>query len=194
MKNLATPLPKPLIDVLVMSYYFQRPTQLVRYNTRKKGFEQLASISLSLGSIHHILKSQISYDTVLLDSIVFHRKVFPSWAHLSNILGPRFVRTKSTLLVIVRPIFHVSNHQVKTTIIQFIQWSCTVTNVVSGTVKFSNPCGIDQYRIVCNQYHMVYLIFQCVYSRIEKFYIGKNAVLTANRGRILNEYYVHITM
>ena len=94
MKNLATPLPKPLIDVLVMSYYFQRPTQLVRYNTRKKGFEQLASISLSLGSIHHILKSQISYDTVLLDSIVFHRKVFPSWVHLSNILGPRFVRTK----------------------------------------------------------------------------------------------------
>ena len=67
---------------------------MVRYKTRKKGFEQLASISLSLGSIHHILKSQISYDTVLLDSIVFHRKVFPSWVHLSNILGPRFVRTK----------------------------------------------------------------------------------------------------
>ena len=67
---------------------------MVRYKIRKKGFEQLASISLSLGSIHHILKSQISYDTVLLDSIVFHRKVFPSWANLSNILGPRFVRTK----------------------------------------------------------------------------------------------------
>ena len=39
------------------------------------------------------------------------------------------------------------------------KWSCTVTNVVSGNVKFSKPCGIDQYRIVCNQYHMVYLIF-----------------------------------
>ena len=49
MKNLATPLPEPLIDVQVMSYYFQWPTQLVRYKTRKKGFEQLASISLSLG-------------------------------------------------------------------------------------------------------------------------------------------------
>ena len=32
-----------------MSYYLLRPTQLVRYKTRKKGFEQLASISLSLG-------------------------------------------------------------------------------------------------------------------------------------------------
>ena len=49
MKNLATPLPEPLIDVQVMSYYLLRPTQLVRYKTRKKGFEQLASISLSLG-------------------------------------------------------------------------------------------------------------------------------------------------
>ena len=66
MKNLATPLPEPLIDVQVMSYYLLRPTQLVRYKTRKKGFEQLASISLSLGSIHHKFKSQISYDTVLL--------------------------------------------------------------------------------------------------------------------------------
>ena len=26
--------------------------------------------------------------------IVIHRKVFPSWVHLSYILGPRFVRTK----------------------------------------------------------------------------------------------------
>ena len=49
MKNLATPLPEPLIDVQVMSYYLLRPTQLVRYKTWKKGFEQLASISLSLG-------------------------------------------------------------------------------------------------------------------------------------------------
>ena len=32
-----------------MSYYLLRPTQLVRYKTRKKGLEQLASISLSLG-------------------------------------------------------------------------------------------------------------------------------------------------
>ena len=31
---------------------------------------------------------------VLLLSIVFHRKVIPSWVHLSNIVGPRFVRTK----------------------------------------------------------------------------------------------------
>ena len=31
---------------------------------------------------------------VLLHSIVFHRKVIPSWVHLSNIVGPRFVRTK----------------------------------------------------------------------------------------------------
>ena len=67
---------------------------MVRYKTRKKGFEQLAFISLSLGSIHHKLKSQISYDNVLLLGIVFHRKVFPSWVHLSNILGPRIVRTK----------------------------------------------------------------------------------------------------
>ena len=44
--------------------------------------------------IHHKLKSQISYDNVLLLSIVIHRKVFPSWMHLSYILGPRFVRTK----------------------------------------------------------------------------------------------------
>ena len=44
--------------------------------------------------IHHKLKSQISYDNVLLLSIVIHRKVFPSWMHLSFILGPRFVRTK----------------------------------------------------------------------------------------------------
>ena len=32
-----------------MFYYLLRPTQLVRYKTRKKGFEQLASISLSSG-------------------------------------------------------------------------------------------------------------------------------------------------
>ena len=44
--------------------------------------------------IHHKLKSQISYDNVLLLSIVIHRKIFPSWVHLSYILGTRFVRTK----------------------------------------------------------------------------------------------------
>ena len=49
---------------------------------------------LRVQCIHHKLKSQISYDNVLLLGIVFHRKVFPSWGHLSNILGPRIVRTK----------------------------------------------------------------------------------------------------
>ena len=56
MKNLATPLPEPLIDVQVMSYYFLRPTQLVRNKTRKKGMEQLVSISLSLGCGASIIK------------------------------------------------------------------------------------------------------------------------------------------
>ena len=53
---------------------------MVRYKTRKKG---------STG-FHYSLP----IPNVLLLSIVFHRKVFPSWANLSNILGPRFVRTK----------------------------------------------------------------------------------------------------